>query len=547
MTRVGIADTIEMPRPSTSSSVPTSDGKLRICHIAATTEGAAWVFEQLRDLRDRFGHDVSVILNGEKGTLVDRFKEAGIPVLVSDFEYLNSSDLLALPKKILYLAKILRRERFDVVQTHLFHSMVIGRLAAWLADVPVRLSMVAGPFHLEAYTPRWIDGSTQWMETALIPSCEFTRSLYGSMGVAPDRLKLIYYGPDETKFDPSMHEAAPLRDHYGWPEDTPLIGMVAYFYAELGSNRWTPPVAHGQSIKRQSDLIRAMPEVLARIPKAKLVLVGSGWEEPGRAHLANMQKLVGELGLTESIKFLGYRADIPSILKSLDVTVQASISENLGGTIEALLMERPIVATRVGGLVDSVVDGKTGVIVNPADPSDLARGIVELLNDRRRARDLAANGRQLMLDRFTLRTTVNEENSLYRSLMARAATGYRLHRSAWRALTGAFVCFYLAFRYWFFDLRLLPALDAGWRPWQFRRLRNRLARAISKIFGRPGVLKADAPPTNEQFRSVSLQPAVDGPFSTAMRMALYRLYARIGRMKLGWGIRGRIRTLFERF
>ena len=188
--------------------------------------------------------------------------------------FLNVSDLFAMPRKILALTRLLRRERFDVIQTHLFHSMVIGRIAAWLADVPVRLSMVAGPFHLEAYTPRWIDGSTQWMDTALIPSCEWTSTLYKSLGVADRRLKIIYYGPDEKKFDPANHQAADLRGEFGLGDDGPLIGMIAYFYAELGVNRWTPPAVQGRSVKCQSDLIRAMPEILKEFPKARLILGG---------------------------------------------------------------------------------------------------------------------------------------------------------------------------------------------------------------------------------------------------------------------------------
>src|SRR5258706_698126 len=173
----------------------------RICHVVATTEGALWVYEQLRDLRDRFGYNVSVILNGSSGALVDRFKTAGIPVLVSDFDFLGVSALFALPETILALTRLLRRERFDVVQTHLFHSMVIGRIGAWLADVPVRLSMLAGRFPLEAYTPRWIEVSTPWMDTALVPACELTRKLYKSFGVAESRLTVIYYGPAGRKVD----------------------------------------------------------------------------------------------------------------------------------------------------------------------------------------------------------------------------------------------------------------------------------------------------------------------------------------------------------
>ncbi|MEW6639285.1 MAG: glycosyltransferase family 4 protein [Pseudomonadota bacterium] len=532
---------------------PDAPRPLRICHVVATTEGAVWVFEQLRDLRDRFGHDVSVILNGRKGKLVDRFEAAGIRVLDSDFEFLNSSDLLALPKKIWALARILRRERFDVVQTHLFHSMVIGRLAAWLADVPVRLAMIAGPFHLEAYTPRWIDGSTQWMETALIPSCEFSRTLYRSLGVTDDRLNVIYYGPDDSKFDPAGHAAADLRGEYGWPADTPLIGMVAYFYPELGVNRWTPLVAQGRSIKSQAELIEAMPAILAQYPNARLLLVGSGWEEGGRAYLAKMEALVQSLGLTESVKFTGFRSDIPAVLKGLDVAVQASVSENLGGSIEALLMECPMVATRCGGLVDSVIDGRTGVLVEPSNPADLARGILRLLNDREAARAFGRNGRQLMLEKFTLRKTVEDLDALYRSLAAVTGSGYRLPRGIWRAFVGCFVCAYLAGRYWFFDLRLLPALDAGWRPWQLSRWRILGARLKYAVMRRAMPARAAAlaeaaatqTPRNEQFRSAAATPLSPGPMTPA-RMWLYRFYAFVGRRKLGWGLRRRAKEALKK-
>ena len=205
--------------------------------------------------------------------------------------------------------------------------------------------------------------------------------------------------------------------------------MIAYFYAELGVNRWTPPAVQGRSVKCQSDVIRAMPEILEEFPKARLVLVGSGWEEGGRQYLSKMQSLVRDLNLTDRVTFTGYRTDVPEVLKALDVTVQASLSENLGGTIEGLLMETPMVATRVGGLIDSVIDGETGILVAADDPGSLAKGILTVLRDPDRARQLAKRGRQFMLERFTLRRTVESEHALYQKLLQRSPRGYRLHRT----------------------------------------------------------------------------------------------------------------------
>ena len=320
-----------MTNPSPASRRPP-----KIAFVVATTEGARWAFEQLRELRDRHGYEVAAILSGDKGELVERFRCAGITAYAADFDFTSNADLLSLPRKVIALTHLLRRERFDVVQTHLFHSMVLGRIAAWFADVPSRFSMIAGPFHLEAYTPRWIDRCTRWIDTKTIASCEYTRTLYLRMGVAERHLAVIYYGPDEAKFDPEKVVPARLCEEYGWSADTPLIGMVAYFYPELPYSRWIPPAVQGRAVKSQEDLIRAAPLVLREFPQTRFLLVGSGWEAGGEAYMRRMQKLVAELQLQRSIVFTGFRTDVSAVLAAVDVAVQPSLSENLGGSIEFL-------------------------------------------------------------------------------------------------------------------------------------------------------------------------------------------------------------------
>ena len=446
-----------------TSETAINRSRTRVCHIAATTEGAAWVFEQLRDLRDRYGYDVSAILSGDKGGLVDKFRAAGIPIHAVNFDFTSSADLLSLPRKVVTLLRLLRRERFDIVQTHLFHSMVIGRIAAWFADVPSRFSMIAGPFHLEAYTPRWIDRWTSWLDTAIIASCEYTQSLYRKMGVPARRIEVIYYGPDERKFDPAATAPADLRGQFGWPPNTPLIGMVAYFYPELPYSRWMPPALQGRSVKSQEDLIRAAPVILRSSPQAKILLIGSGWEDGGRVYLQRMKTLVTELELEESVIFTGFRNDVPDILRTLDVAVQPSLSENLGGTIESLLMECPTVATRVGGMTDSVVDGQTGILVPPSDPAALAQGILKVLNDPNSARQYAAAGRRRMLDKFTLRRTVDDLAALYEHHLAKRRNGYRPWVIGLRFVVGSLLCFAIAVRFVVWDILIIRLWDKATR------------------------------------------------------------------------------------
>jgi glycosyltransferase involved in cell wall biosynthesis len=143
--------------------------------------------------------------------------------------------------------------------------------------------------------------------------------------------------------------------------------------------------------------------------------------------MQEVKELVQRLGLESSVIFPGYRADANRILREASVAVQASLNENLGGIIEALLMGCPTVATRVGGMVDAVIDGETGVLVCPGDPEDLARGIKQMLRDPERARAMGRAGRELMLGRFTLQRTASDLAELYNHLISKT----RKHRKGY--------------------------------------------------------------------------------------------------------------------
>jgi hypothetical protein len=236
------------------------------------------------------------------------------------------------------------------------------------------------------------------------------------------------------------------------------------------------------------------------------------------------------------------------------------------------LMETPMVATRVGGLIDSVVDGETGVLVAADDPASLANGILIVLRDPNRARQLAKRGRQMMLERFTLRRTVESEHALYQELLQRSPRGYRLHRTFARLFSGALICGYLAARYRLIDAWLLPRLDSGWRPWHLVGLRMYVLRITTALVRKLGgqqkggnaadmsVAQAPTAPdktcvsgaVNEQFISIkhAPPPPIGAALQTTMRMSLYRFYAFVGRRKLGWGLRrraaGMLRALYGR-
>src|ERR1044071_9213711 len=99
-----------------------------VCHVVATAESARWVAEQLRELRERYGCEVSAVVGGERGSLVDLLRAEGIPYHVENFTFSSPRDLLRAARAVYRLGRLFRRERVDVVQSHLFFSMVLARL-----------------------------------------------------------------------------------------------------------------------------------------------------------------------------------------------------------------------------------------------------------------------------------------------------------------------------------------------------------------------------------------------------------------------------------
>lgn len=146
-------------------------------------------------------------------------------------------------------------------------------------------------------------------------------------------------------------------------------------------------VARLAAQKGQRALVEALPLVRERHPEARLVIAGEGELRE------ELEQLAVEQG--EHVVLLGNRSDVPDLLASFDVFAYPSRFEGLCvAVLEAQAAGVPVVATPVGGIRETVVDGETGLLVPPDDPPALAAAIVRLLDDRELARRLAAQARE---------------------------------------------------------------------------------------------------------------------------------------------------------
>jgi glycosyltransferase involved in cell wall biosynthesis len=161
--------------------------------------------------------------------------------------------------------------------------------------------------------------------------------------------------------------------------------------------------------------LEAFAVLLGRFPTARLVVAGGG---PERAAL---ERRVGELKIAQSVEFVGWVAPdaVSALISKASLVVIPSWTESLPlVAAEAGQMERPTVATRVGGMPEVVVDGETGLLVEPGDSQALAAAIVSLLEHPERARELAAAARRHAERLFSLEGCVDSYDALYRRLIS---------------------------------------------------------------------------------------------------------------------------------
>jgi glycosyltransferase involved in cell wall biosynthesis len=195
---------------------------------------------------------------------------------------------------------------------------------------------------------------------------------------------VIPYGIDLDRF---------ARARPALRNDGPIIGTVA---------RLAPQKGH-------RVLIDAAPLVLGRHPDARFVLVGDGEIRD------ELEQRVRDAGLADFFEFTGERDDVPELLASFDVFALPSFFEGLCfAVIEAQAAGIPVVATGVGGIVETVLPGETGIRCEPGDAGSLAEGILRILDDPAEGHRLAREARRRVRARYSVDRMVEETIALYR-------------------------------------------------------------------------------------------------------------------------------------
>jgi colanic acid/amylovoran biosynthesis glycosyltransferase len=301
---------------------------------------------------------------------------------------------------ILALVRLIRRNRFEIVQTYLFTANTWGRLAALLAGVRVILTSERNvDIWEEPYKRligRWLDRWTR----ATIANSQAVKDYLVAKGLPAHKIRVIYNGVDATRFStpPSTDE---VKAHLGIPAAHAVVGLLA---------RLEPQ-------KDPSTFLRAAASIAAKHSDVSFLMIGGGSLEAALAEEAQ------RLGIRERLVITGGRRDIARLLAACDVSVISSIKEGMSNAVmESMAAGKPVVVTRVGGNAELVIDGETGFVVPPRDATRLAEAICSILEDPARATEIGRRARRRMLDGFSVDAMVTATQSLY-DAVARPSDG----------------------------------------------------------------------------------------------------------------------------
>jgi glycosyltransferase involved in cell wall biosynthesis len=289
------------------------------------------------------------------------------------------------------LVRLLRRERPDILHANSSKAGVLGRLAAVLAGVPIRIFTVHGwafSAHSGAASLLYhaADRLMRPLTTATICVSERERARgLEARTCIPERTTVILNAVDVARVPRAGHDGAGPR--------IVSVGRLA-------------------APKDFRTLVRA----LALLPRgaAEALIVGDG---PDRAQL---EAEIARLGLAEQVLLAGERRDVPELLARADLFVLSSRSEGLPvSVLEAMAAGLPVIASSVGGLPELVADGETGMLVEAGDVDDLAAALRLLLAEPSLRRRLGAAGRARAEERFGLERFRRAHLELYSAELAR--------------------------------------------------------------------------------------------------------------------------------
>jgi glycosyltransferase involved in cell wall biosynthesis len=380
---------------------------MKVLHLCKSSQGARWASAQARVLTRR-GIEVHVALPDLEGPVTSEWIANGAQVHRIDYR-LSPLLPVATVRSLDQVRRLVDLIQPDLVHSHHVKAAIMARLALRGRYSVPRVFQVPGPFHMEMFPSRMLELSTATAEDYWIATSRAILGHYLRAGVGIDRVFLSYAGTENERF--SGQRGGQLRSRLGLADSDFVVGNISYIYTP----KWYFMQRVG--LKCHEDLIDGISLAAEKDRSIRGVLIGGPWGTDSRYFEKLRQYARKRSGNAVLMPGAFNQEQVASAIWDFDCVAHVPNSENCGGVVEPLLCGIPTIASRVGGLVEVVMDGLTGVTVPVGDPRALSEAILFLRNHYDAMRDQAHAGRMLVETMFDVNRTALEVEEIYRYLL----------------------------------------------------------------------------------------------------------------------------------
>jgi len=334
-----------------------------------------------------------VVVASSSGRLLKRLKTEGIEYI--DLPIDTSADIgIHTISSCIKLSRVIREKNIDLIHAQTRVTQVIAQLLANKRGLPF-VSTCHGFFKRRLGRRLF----PCWGNRVIAISDAVREHLVNDMGLAKDRVRLIYNGIDLSRFSRiySEDDKVLIRKEYGI-KNLPTVGIISRL----------------SDVKGYEYLLAAIARLLPRIKDIQLLIIGDG----PVAYLEKLKRLTKDLRIEDRVVFHGACEDTSIPLAVIDLFCMPSIQEGLGlAILEAMAMALPVVASDAGGIYSLIRHEQNGILVPPKETDSLAEAIFQLLSDKSMASKMGALSKDIVNKKFTLDIMADQIKELYREVI----------------------------------------------------------------------------------------------------------------------------------
>ena len=381
-----------------------SDSQIKVAFVDHNPEigGAESSLLTLLRHMDKSRFNATVILTSE-GIFSRRLREENIPVKIISLPltlirlkrgnalkafFFLAVYLFPMQLFMIRLYFYLKKNKFDLVLTNTIKAHLYGSIAARLCSIPViwRFHDVLSPTDFSPMLIKSLLFFARRFPVKILAVSNLTRDYLVRDGLKGDKVEVIFSAIDHELFE-FENIFRNIRNELNIGSHAKLVGCIGRIIPQKG----------------QRSLLLAIPEVIKRYPETFFLIVGDVYLKE-RGYKEELLEIIKKNKIEDRVRFTGFRYDIGSLIRSLDILVFPSVApESFGlSALEAMSLGKPVIAAKIGGVCEIIEDGINGMLVEPNHPEQITDRIIQLLSDEEMYGRIGLEAKEGVARKFSL-------------------------------------------------------------------------------------------------------------------------------------------------